>query len=637
MSLLRRLPPIPDHVRKAAPRRPGFDLGAQARGTFAPIATGLRRRRAWAEARAALRLHPEVADLDDATLLADWHRLGRKSRTVAKLRPRRLAILREVTHRTTGLLPHPVQLVAATALSDRTGVEMATGEGKTLVTAMAAALQAAEGWPVHVITANDYLALRDLEEGRALFDRLGLSCGGIDPEATPPDRREVYACDIVYASSKEIAFDHLRDRIAFGDATALGLKLDAAFGAAEAPIQRGLWSAIIDEADSVLIDEARTPLVISAPGGASELGRVAGQAVALARRLDPDTEYVLAPGTESPVRLTPDGEEVVAAIAEDLGGVWSGRRRSRELAERALYALHILQRDSHYILRDDKVEIVDENTGRVMPDRTWSEGLHQMVEIKEGLPPGEERATLGRLTFQRFFRRYMRLSGLSGTLIEARAELRGTYGLTVMPVPTHRPSRRRMAGTRILPDLAAKWEAVARAAEGHRAEGRPVLIGTRTVEAAEAAATALARRKLPHRVLSARQDAEEAEIIAAAGRAGAITVATNMAGRGADIRLDAAARAAGGLTVLATERHDSGRIDRQLIGRCARQGDAGLYEVLLSAQDPILGKAPPPRPRLADFRRAQAMVEALHRRQRADLNRMEDGLDDMMAFAGGLE
>jgi len=637
MTLIKRLPPVPDHLREAKPLREGFDIDAFARGASAPLAARLRSWRAWRIARAAVRQEAIMAQMADASLLEHWHRYSAAARRGNGDQAARLAVLREIVRRTTGLLPYPVQLVAASALSDRTGVEMATGEGKTLVTIMAAALQAAEAWPVHVITANDYLALRDIDEGKPLFDHLGLSSGGIDPDAPPPARREIYARDIVYASAKEIAFDHLKDRIAFGDASALGLKIDAAFGASEAPVMRGLWSAIVDEADSVLIDEARTPLVISAPSGSSEPGRIAVQAIALARWLEQDADFTLDPRGTRPVALTDAGQEKVGALAAPLGGVWSGQRRGRELTEKALYALHVLARDVNYILRDDKVEIVDENTGRVMADRTWSEGLHQMVEVKEGLPPTEDRVTLGRLTFQRFFRRYLRLSGLSGTLDEVAREVRANYALTVMTVPTHRPSARRMAPPEILPDLAAKWTRVAEMAESHRAGGRSVLIGTRTVEAAEAASAALTAHGLTHRVLSARQDAEEGRIIAEAGQAGAITVATNMAGRGADIRLDPAARKAGGLAVILTERHEAARIDRQLIGRSARQGDPGIAETVLSAQDPILGTSPPARPRLRDFAAAQAAIEALHARQRIDLNRMEEGLNDMMAFAGGLE
>jgi preprotein translocase subunit SecA len=637
MDWQRTLPPLPDHIRKAPSRGEGFDLDAFARGAFAPVAEHLRTRRAWRVARAALRHEVAVGSLTDAVLLQEWAEQSRRARKGAADRGRRMALLREVVRRQKGLLAHPVQLVAASALSERTCIEMATGEGKTLVTMMAAALQAAEGWPVHVITANDYLALRDLEEGAGLFATLGLSAGGIDPDATPPDRRAIYGRQIVYASSKEIAFDHLRDRIALGDASLLALKVDLALGRAEPPIMRGLWSAIVDEADSVMIDEARTPLIISAPAPADSFGPLAEQAMRLVARLQDGTDFELDPKGARPVRLTDAGLARVDQLSQRLGGVWSGQRRARELAERALYASHILQRDVHYILRDGKAEIVDENTGRIMADRTWSDGLHQMVEVKENLAPSAERMTLGRMTFQRFFRRYLRLSGLSGTLSEVRRELSEIYSVALMAVPTHRPSQRRQGRVEVLESLSAKWARVADLAAQHAGAGRPVLIGTRTVEAAEQAACALGDLGIPYQLLTARQDATEAEVIAQAGQGGRVTVATNMAGRGADIRLSADARAAGGLVVILTERHDSGRVDRQLIGRCGRQGDPGLVETILSAQDPILGTPPPPTPGLRDFDRAQARIEALHARQRAQLNQMEEGLNEMIAFAGGVE
>lgn len=646
----RRLPPFPEAEADRDAPAEGFDVARALKGWAAPTASWMRSGKAWRIARIALR-EDQWRDVDEATLMAAWGEATRATRALGRriqrpgaatrLAGRRLALLREITRRVTGLWPHPVQLVATCALSGRTGVEMATGEGKTLVTAMAAALQASEGWPVHVITANDYLALRDLEKGSALFDRLGLSYAGIDPEAPPADRAGLYAADIVYASSKEIAFDHLRDRIAFGQTTGLGLRLTEALGTGQAPVMRGLWSAIVDEADSVMIDEARTPLVISTPGrpaAEGDMADIAEQAIALASSLQPGHDLWLAPGTEQPVTLTTQGLAAVLASAAEMPGVWQGQRRARELAERALFALHILKRDVHYIRTpEDKVEIVDENTGRVMPDRTWSDGLHQMVEIKEGLAPSEDRQIIGRLTFQRFLRRYKRLSGLSGTLFEARRELKETYDMTVMQVPTHRPSRRLAGPVHILPEKAAKWQALAESAAAHHAVGRPVLIGTASVEAAEAASAALDQAGIAHRVLSARQSSHEAEVIETAGVSGTVTVATNMAGRGADIVLDDAARNAGGLVVLLAQRHEAGRIDRQLIGRAARQGDPGSYEVILSGEDEILGDTQVSNPRLADFDAAQQRLERFHARQRADLARMEDGLDEMTAFTGGLE
>lgn len=618
----------------------GFDAEAALRGWAAPLATQARKLSGWATTRLALRQARWVADQTDDTLLARWHSLSRQEaagRLTLLGRAHRLAVLREHVARETGMTAYPVQMLAALSLASRTAVEMATGEGKTLVTAMGAALQAAAGWPVHVITANEYLALRDLDLNRALFTRLGLTAGGIDPDMEPPDRRQEYACDIVYAASKEVAFDHLRDRIEYGDASALTLKLGLASGTSQPPIQRGLWSAIIDEADSVMIDEARTPLVISAPGGDDKLARMAQQAVDIASDLAIGADVAIDPKGKRPVELTEVGKQRVRDAADLLGGVWAGTRRAEELAERALYALHVLERDEQYILRDDKVEIVDENTGRIMADRSWSDGLHQMVEIKEGLDPSEEKVTLGRLTFQRFFRRYRRLSGLSGTLIEARRELKEIYDLAVMPVPTHRKPQRRIGPVRILPDAAGKWQAVAQAAEKIRGSGQPVLIGTRSVGAAEAASEALQEIGLAHEVLSARHDAGEADIVGRAGQSGRVTIATNMAGRGTDIALDDQSKAAGGLVVLMTERHDSARVDRQLIGRCGRQGAPGYVETFLAADDAILGQTPPRNPGVRDFDRAQARIEDQHRKQRADLNRMEEGLDDMIAFAGGLE
>jgi preprotein translocase subunit SecA len=596
-----------------------------------------RQRRAVAAALRVSETHRH-ATMDD--LLARWHATARPAAGPRAARPsaERLGLVRRIAARCLHLEAHPVQLLATVALSERMAVEMATGEGKTLVTAMAAALQAAEGWPVHVITANDYLAARDEAAMRPLFLALGLRSGAIAPEQDPAERRMLYARDIVYASAKEIAFDHLRDRIALGETTRRGLKLAQLCGTGRPPVMRGLWSAIVDEADNVLIDEARTPLVISGSDerGAAAQIQAAKQAVALARHLQQDHDYRRTEQGER-LALTPSGHDRVAQAGAALGGLWAVPRRAAELAETALYALHDLRRDVDYICRDGAVQIVDENTGRVLADRQWSAGLQQMVEVKEGLAPSGARQVLGRLTFQRFFRRYRRLSGTSGTLREVSGELVATYGLGLVVVPPHQRSRRRVAPA-ILHDTAAqKWDAAARAAERHAAAGRPVLLATRTVAGAAAASAALASLGLPHRVLSAAQDAAEAEIVAAAGVAGAITVATNMAGRGTDIRPDPAALEAGGLVVLIAERHDARRIDRQLMGRCARQGEPGLVETHLSREDALVAEAAPATVRLADFDRAQRRLERRQAAERRALNRQEEQLDRLTAFAGGLE
>lgn len=602
----------------------------------APVSSFLYRQTAASLARRALQLSDDLDRLTDAELLAAWGALSGRGHNSRDAQARRLALLRVAAHRTLGLRAHPVQLLAAQALSSRAAVEMATGEGKTLVTAMAAALQAAEDWPVHVITANDYLAARDAETVGPLFAALGLRAAAIEPGTAPEIRRSVYALPIIYASSKEIAFDHLRDRIAFGETTRLRLKLDRLLDPARAPVMRGLWSAIVDEADSVMIDEARTPLVISGPPDETP-GALARAAVALVADMVEGQDFVIAREDGARPVLTATGEARVSRAASALGGVWRGERRTRELAERALYALHMLRRDVHYIVRDGKVQIVDDYTGRIMEDRLWSDGLHQMVEVKEELEPSAERQILGRLTFQRFFRRYRRLSGISGTLAEIGPELAEVYGLSLFRVPTHAPVRRLVKLACVLPDRTTKWAAMADCVARHRADGRPVLVGTRTVAGAEAASAALSAIGIPHRVLSAAQDADEAEIIAAAGRAGAVTVATNMAGRGTDIRPDADALAAGGLCVILCERHDARRIDRQLMGRCARQGEPGIVEILLSAEDEILRLSGQRRATVAAFDRAQAALEREHATMRRVLDRMEESLDDLAAFAGGLE
>ena len=621
------------------PRPDALDPVFALRRLVAPVGGRLRAAAARAAARAAGRLAGPVAALSDARLAAEWRRLAGLARRGRAHRPRRLAVAAEAARRALGLTPHAVQLMAAQALAGRCAVEMATGEGKTLVTALAAALQAAEGWPVHVITANDYLAERDAETMRPLFDALSLRVGAIAPGAPPEARRAVYAADVVYASAKEVAFDHLRDRIAFAGISRSQLRLRRATGAGPLPVTRGLFAAIVDEADSVMIDEARTPLIISGPAGAdgAAAGPLAGQAVALARRLREGADFEVDRRAERPVTLSAAGLDRVAAEGARLGGVWRGRRRARDLAEKALHALHLLRRDVDYIVRDGAVAIVDDYTGRVSEDRMWSDGLHQMVEAKEGLAPSEERRVAGRLTFQRFLRRYRRLSGLSGTLAEVSGELAAVYGLSLVRVPTHRPARRTVAAPVIHANAAAKWAAVAAAAARMRAADRPTLVGVRSVEAAAAAAEALRAAGLMPLVLSAAQDEAEAAVVAAAGAPGAVTVATNMAGRGTDIRLAPEAEAAGGLAVILAERHDAGRIDRQLMGRCARQGQPGAVEIHLAADDALLGAAPPRRPALADFDRAQGALEARHRRERYALERLEEALDDMTAFAGGLE
>ncbi|HEX5806310.1 MAG TPA: prepilin peptidase, partial [Macromonas sp.] len=409
---------------------------------------------------------------------------------------------------------------------------------------------------------------------------------GLSPQA----RRQAYAQAITYCTNKELAFDYLRDRVALGDRCgSLHLALDkiGAAGQERPLVMRGLHFAIVDEADSVFIDEARTPLILSSSGGTGELADNCQHALQMARTLESPYDYQIEVRTRQ-VRLLPAGVEKIDALAESLEGVWQVRRAREELVRQALSALHLFHRDEHYVVAEGKVQIVDESTGRILPDRSWERGLHQMIETKEGCELTGERQTLARITYQRLFQRYLRLSGMSGTAREVASEIRSVYGLDVVAIPLHRPSQRRHDPPRLWQTSTEKWQAVADEVQHLAlAQGRPVLIGTRSVKASEAISAVLDERGVPHALLNAKQDQFEAAVIALAGQAGRITVATNMAGRGTDIRLSAEATERGGLHVILTEYHESHRIDRQLFGRCARQGDPGSCSVFVALEDEI--------------------------------------------------
>ncbi len=407
-------------------------------------------------------------------------------------------------------------------------------------------------------------------------------------------------------------------------------------GRAPPLLLRGLGFAIVDEADSVLVDEARTPLIISADSGpGNDPGWDAALEVARGLCAGEDYEAIT---PRKLVRLTDRGRARLEAEEARRGGLWAIRAAREELAQQALSALLMYRRDAEYVVADGKVQIVDEGTGRIAEGRTWERGLHQLIEAKEGVERTGRRVTLARITYQRFFRRYLRLSGMTGTGWELAGEIRAVYGLPVVRIPTNRPPRRRNLGARLLPDEAAKWEAVAEAARAAAARGRAVLVGTRSVAASEALSARLAARGLPHTVLNARSHADEAQIVARAGAPGRVTVATNMAGRGTDIHLDPAVRAAGGLHVILTEHHESARVDRQLIGRGARQGDPGSFEAIVARDDELFrhfaGAATRALPLAALRRLAQARAEATRAAERARTMRSDIESRDRMGFAG---
>ncbi|HUQ09934.1 MAG TPA: hypothetical protein VM146_06415 [Steroidobacteraceae bacterium] len=597
---------------------------------------------------------PEVRALDDAGLLArfqaacrDMRRHGFEDALVA----RAFAVVRESSRRIFGMRHHDVQLIGGWALLQGRIAEMATGEGKTLVATLAACTAAGAGAAVHVITVNDYLATRDAGSNLPLYTSLGLSVGAISADVKPEQRREQYARDIVYVSNKEVVFDYLKDRLAAGGLAQSRLRIRKLRGARAAPpmLLRGLHVAIVDEADSVLIDEARTPLILSEteePG--EEEAALFSSAVRVARELEQGRDFELSSHRE--IRITDHGSLRVAEATRDLAGVWRSATWRHELIEKALSALHAFHRDQQYIVADDKVQIVDESTGRVMPDRSWERGLHQMIEAKEGCKASGQRRTLSRMTYQRFFRRYLLLGGMTGTAAEVRTELRRVYSLDVLKIPTHKPSRRRRLADRCLATVEARWEAVAERALAVSREGRAVLVGTRSVEASEQLAGYLEKRGATFRVLNARQDGEEAAIVADAGQAGRITVATNMAGRGTDIKLAASVSELGGLHVILTEFHDTARVDRQLFGRSARQGEAGTVEAVFCLEDEVFSRYVPTAkaavaklvrggelpPRLARWlvRLAQSVAERHNARIRLDTLAQDKRLQAQLAFAG---
>ncbi|MFT3736520.1 MAG: preprotein translocase subunit SecA [Rhodocyclaceae bacterium] len=477
------------------------------------------------------------------------------------------------------------QIMAALAVLRGQLAEMPTGEGKTLATALAAATAALAGVPVHAITSNDYLAARDADQLRPLYRLLGLTVSSVSASHKRDARIEAYAANVTYCSAKELVFDYLRDRLAPPPSSS-----DDANGIS-GRVLRGLCMAIIDEADSVLIDEAMTPFILSESCADPQQIALCQLALQIARELQPGQHFALA---AHGCALLPAGEVLVDARAEaNDAALWSVPMYRRELVTLALTALHRYRRDEHYIVRDGKVHIVDPNSGRVAEGRAWSKGLQQMMEILEGCQPTPGTRVLSQITFQRFFPRYHRIGGLSGTLREARCELLEVYGLSVVVIAPHKSPQLRITPPVIYAHREERWQHVLDAVVEHHATGQPVLIGTDSVRDSEIVSRLLAARGLPHRVLNARQDREEAELVSRAGNAGAITVTTNMAGRGTDIHIDAAIAALGGLHVISCQHNSSRRIDRQLHGRAGRQGQRGSAETFLSLDEGLLSRTIP--------------------------------------------
>ncbi|HVY06017.1 MAG TPA: DEAD/DEAH box helicase, partial [Burkholderiales bacterium] len=483
------------------------------------------------------------------------------------------ALIAEASARLLGKAPYDTQLMAARVILDNRLAEMATGEGKTLAAGIAAATAALAGIPVHVITANDYLAARDAQALQPVFHALGLTVGNILPAMNSDTRRRNYDCDLVYCTAKELAFDYLRDGLGRQRHRSELERRAAELATGNAPgtrktLLRGLCMAIVDEADSILIDDARVPLVISEPSRNPQSAQYLAGALELAASLILETEFTLdRPGMTA--TLTTQGRARIEEACVSNGTAWRNRLHREETVCQALAALHLYERDRNYLVREDGIVIIDEATGRAAPGRVWSRGLHQLIEVKEGREPTGETATAAQITYQRFFQRYLALGGMSGTLREARAELASVYGLRIIEIPTHRPCRREVLPTRLFGDRAAQMRAVVSEVATLSHSGRPVLIGTDSVAASQELSRLLAGAGVAHKVLDASQDREEAQVVALAGQRGRVTVATNMAGRGTDIALGEGVAQLGGLHVISCQLNASARIDRQLAGRCA--------------------------------------------------------------------
>lgn len=519
-------------------------------------------------------LEKDIENMSDASLAektAEFRDRIAKGATLDDILPEAFAVVREASKRVLGLRHFDVQLVGGCVLHRGKIAEMRTGEGKTLVATLPAYLNALTGKGVHIVTVNEYLAHRDSQEMGRVFNFLGLSVGLIIHGLDFPERKAAYAADITYGTNNEFGFDYLRDNMV--------VSLDQM-------VQRPLNYAIVDEVDSILVDEARTPLIISGPGEKStDLYKVLARVVA---QLVEGEDYIV---DEKLKTAAPT--EVGIAKAEKMLGVanmYAGEASidfSHQLMQ-ALKAKAIMHRDRDYVVKDGEVIIVDEFTGRLMFGRRFSEGLHQAIEAKEGVKVERESQTLATITFQNYFRMYDKLSGMTGTAKTEEQEFQKIYGLDVIVIPTNKPNQRIDYPDVIYKTKNAKYKAAANEIEECHKTGRPVLVGTTSIVQSEELSGILKKRGIPHTVLNAKFHEKEAEIIAGAGQFGAVTIATNMAGRGTDIVLGEGVPALGGLHIVGTERHESRRIDNQLRGRCARQGDPGSTRFYLSLEDDLM-------------------------------------------------
>jgi preprotein translocase subunit SecA len=563
----------------------------------------------------------------------------RSGEPLDKLLVEAFALVREAGRRKKGMRHFDVQILGGAACHHRSIIEMQTGEGKTLTATLPLYLAALEGKGAHIATVNDYLARRDAELMMPVYSALGMTVGIIQGQQPQPDRRKAYKCDITYGTANEMGFDFLRDRLLMrslgeGNQDIFGQMLGAKGGGGDEPVQRGLHYMLVDEADSILIDEARTPLIISALPGEDE--KIATEAYLWAAKHQADfieNEHYEYDHDDKSVELSLAGRQLVRAIPKPSAMDRLPLSSIYEYIQRAVKVQREMFLNRQYVVRDGEIVIVDEFTGRLAEGRKWRAGIHQAIEAKEGVEITFATNQAARITIQDMFLRYERIGGMTGTASTSRGELKKIYKVYVESIPTNRPPIRKQLPTLVFGTIDQKWEAVVKDTLAEHQKGRPVLIGTRSIDKSERVADMLAAVGLEAVILNAKHVAREAEIVAAAGQQGKITVATNMAGRGTDIRLGPGVHEIGGLHVICTELHEAQRIDRQLIGRCGRQGDPGTYRQFLALDDEILllGYGPKKAERLKQqglrstgqlntmeslFRRAQQRVEKRHFRDR---------------------
>ena len=553
-------------------------------------------------------LRPTMQGLSDEELrdkTKEYRQRLSEGTTLDDLLPEAFATVREAARRVLGMEHYRVQLIGGMILHQGRIAEMRTGEGKTLVSTLPAYLNALEGKGVHVVTVNDYLANRDAQWMGKVHEFLGLTVGVVLNSSTKEERRTAYGCEITYITNNELGFDYLRDNMVIYK---------------NQLVQRDLHYAIIDEIDSILIDEARTPLIISGQSGKStKLYELCDYVAHTLKRGEASKEFskmdaimgeeieetgdFIVNEKDKIVHLTADGIRKVEQYFKIENLADPENLEIQHNMELALRANNLMFRDQDYVVKDDQIFIVDEFTGRIMPGRRYSDGLHQAIEAKEHVKVKRESKTLANITFQNFFNKYDKKCGMTGTALTEEKEFRAIYGMDVIEIPTNRPVQRKDLQDAVYKTRKEKLLAVCNAIEAAHAKGQPVLVGTITIEASEELSRMLAKRGIQHEVLNAKFHEREAEIVALAGQHGAVTIATNMAGRGTDIQLDEEARAAGGLKIIGTERHEARRIDNQLRGRSGRQGDPGESRFYISLEDDLM--------RLFGSERLMSMFNAL--------------------------